>query len=230
MQVYRVSRPIMSTLLAGVMAAVMTLSACSSTEPTDDSATQQAGEEAIVQEYSELNGAATGSGQQYLDDDLPADHVFTATTGEDAIDILKDGTGVVYFGFPECPWCRIAVPVMNEVAQAGDIDQIHYVDARELRDTRVLSEDGTVVIEDPGSGVYAELLEELGNAAPVYEGLNDPTQRRIYVPLVVAVKDGEVLGSHLSTVESQLNPFAPLTMEQHNELSASYADLFAQTR
>lgn len=75
----------------------------------------------IVQEYAELNGA---------------------TTGEGAAEILKDRTGVLYFGFPECPWCRISMPVMNEVAQAGDIDQIHYVDARELRDTRVLSEDG----------------------------------------------------------------------------------------
>lgn len=120
--------------------------------------------------------------------------MFTATTGEETVDILKDGTGVMYFGFPECPWCRIAVPVMNEVAQASNVDQIHYVDARELRDTRVLSEDETVVIKDPGSGIYAELLEELGTAASFYEGLNDPSQRRIYVPLVVAVKDGESAG------------------------------------
>lgn len=48
---------------------------------------------------------------------------------------------------------------------------------------------GTVVIEDPGAGAYAELLAELGDAAQVYEGLNEPTQRRIYVQLVVAVKD-----------------------------------------
>ncbi len=37
-------------------------------------------------------------------------------------------------------------------------------------------------------------------------------------------------GSHLSTVESQVNPFETLTEAQHTELSAIYADLFAQIR
>lgn len=38
------------------------------------------------------------SGQQYLD--LLDDHVFAATTGEEAVEILWEGTGVIYFGFP----------------------------------------------------------------------------------------------------------------------------------
>lgn len=121
MRLHHVSRPAMSILLAGAMAAGLTLNACSSADDGGPATQQAGGGIHIVQEYAELNGA---------------------TTGEGAAEILKDRTGVLYFGFPECPWCRIAIPVMNEVAQAGDIDQIHYVDARELRDTRVLSEDG----------------------------------------------------------------------------------------
>lgn len=69
----------------------------------------------------------------------------------------------------------------------------------------------------PGEGTCAEILEELGDATPVY-----------VPPLVVAVKDGEVSGSHLSTVDSQLNSFEPLTTAQRNELSALYACLFAR--
>lgn len=40
------------------------------------------------------------SGQQYLNVDLLDDHVCTATTGEEAVEILWEGTGVIYFGFP----------------------------------------------------------------------------------------------------------------------------------
>ena len=34
------------------------------------------------------------------------DNVFVYRTLEEINKILKNGTGIVYLGFPECPWCK----------------------------------------------------------------------------------------------------------------------------
>lgn len=216
MQSRLVSRPIASAILA----ATLVLGGCTSPGGSGDAA--------ITQEYADLNGHATSSGQQYREVNLMDDHVFTTLNESEAAEFLRTGTGAIYFGFPECPWCRAAMPVMDEAAKNVDLDQIHYLNVRDIRDTRSLSDDGTVVIEEPGTDAYADILAELGEFAPEYEGLDDPTQRRIYVPLVVAVKEGEVVVSHMSTVDSQTDPFVPMTDAQHDELLAIYEGLFDQ--
>lgn len=218
---------------AALLTTALVLSGCSSVEEGTDPATETAsvtgsGDPGIIQEYAAINGSATRDGREYLDVSLPDDHVFSTITEDEAVAMLQQGTGVLYFGFPECPWCRAAMPVMDEAGKNTNVGQIHYLNVSDIRDVRTLDEDGTVVVEEPGSEAYAELLAELGDAAPEYEGLEDPTQRRIYVPLVVAVKDGEVLGSHVSTVDSQADPFEPMSDEQHDELLGIYEDLFTE--
>ena len=36
---------------------------------------------------------------------VPDDNVFVYSDVDEIIDILENGTGVVYLGFPECQWC-----------------------------------------------------------------------------------------------------------------------------
>ena len=227
------SRPAVFILFAALLVTMLVLSGCSSTGEETDPATETAsvtgsGDPEVTEEYAALNGSTTPDGQQYLDVSLPDDHVFSTITEDEVVAMLQQGTGVLYFGFPECPWCRAALPVMDEAGKNTDVGQIHYLNVSEIRDVRTLDEDGTVVVEEPGSEAYLEILAELGEVAPEYEGLGDPEQRRIYVPLVVAVKDGEVLGSHVSTVDSQTDPFEPMTEDQRAELRGIYEDLFAE--
>ena len=42
------------------------------------------------------------------------------------IKILEHGTGAVYLGFPECPWCSAYVPMLNEVADINGLEKIYY--------------------------------------------------------------------------------------------------------
>ena len=49
-------------------------------------------------------------------------------------------------------------------------------------------------------------------------------EKRIYSPSVIFVRDGEILGIHMSTVESQENPKEGLTDEQYDELYDIYED------
>lgn len=43
------------------------------------------------------------------------DNVFIYKSTEEIINILEHGTGIVYLGFPECPWCQAYVKFLDEV-------------------------------------------------------------------------------------------------------------------
>ena len=53
-------------------------------------------------------------------------NVFTYRALDEIINIMEKGTGVVYLGFPECPWCNAYVKYLNEVALEVGIDKIYY--------------------------------------------------------------------------------------------------------
>ncbi|MFA5603608.1 MAG: hypothetical protein WDA12_01980 [Bacilli bacterium] len=178
-------------------------------------------------EYEVLNGKLTTSGNSYKNVDLDLSNRFVYADFEQIKQIIK-GTGVVYFGFPACPWCRNSVPVIDEAAKQVGIDKIYYLNVADIRDEKELDADGNIVTFNEGTKEYRELLELLNDSLPEYKGLNDSTVKRIYVPLVMTFKNGKVIDSHLSTVDSQENPYIDLTEEQSEELLKIYKDAFSQ--
>ena len=170
-------------------------------------------------EYESLNGKEA-NGQEYLEVSIPTDNNIVYADYDQVFDAL-DGTGVIYFGFPECPWCRNAVPVLLKAAKEVGIDKIYYLNNREDRDTKVLK-DGKVVTEKEGSSNYNKLLEKLGDQASVYEGLNDDSIKRLYYPTVVFVRNGEIIDYIEGTVGSQTDPYTPLNDKQAKELKDKY--------
>ena len=163
-------------------------------------------------EYESLNGK-----NDYIDVNIPSDNNIVYADYEQIFDIL-DGTGVIYFGYPECPWCRNAVPVLIEAAKEAEI---YYLNNNEDRDTKTLK-DGKVVTEKEGTDNYNKLLEKLGDKASTYEGLEDNSIKRLYFPTLVVVKNGEITDYIEGTVDSQKDPQKPLNEKQKKELKDKY--------
>ena len=53
------------------------------------------------------------------------DNRFVYATNEEILSKFSDGTGVVFLGFPQCPWCQAIVPMLDEAAKAEGIDKIY---------------------------------------------------------------------------------------------------------
>ena len=128
------------------------------------------------------------------------------------IDLLNNGTGVLYFGFPGCPWCRNMLPVLFDVAKLNNVDTVYYFNPSNIRKN--------------GDDDYKKLTNILND----YLLENEEGEKTLYVPDVYFVKDGKIVGHHLSTVDSQTNPLIPLTNEQNNELKNIYQELFNKIR
>ena len=104
------------------------------------------------------------------------DNVFVYKTLEEINKILKNGTGIVYLGFPECPWCKGYVPYLNEVAKKAKLDKIYYFNI--LKDRKNNTDD------------YKKTVELLKD----YLKYDDERNKRIYVPAVIAVNKGKIVG------------------------------------
>ena len=131
-------------------------------------------------------------------------------TLDEVFDIIQNKTGVIYFGFPGCPWCRNMIPVLFNSAKNNNVDTVYYFNPREIR-----SSDN----ED-----YNKLLNILNE----YLTENENGEKTLYVPDVYFVKDGKIVGHHLGTVNSQSDPTIELTSEQKQELNDIFDELFSK--
>lgn len=174
------------------------------------------------EEYEALNQKQQAT-SSYKIIKIPEDNPIMYANYEKIEEVITKGTGVIYFGFPECPWCRNAVPVLLEAAEETGVETIYYFNALSIRDKKHLDENGNIVTDEEGTEEYYNLVDKLSDYLGTYEGLNDESLKRLYFPTVVFVKEGQILGLHVSTVESQDDPSQSLNDEQHEELKGIYS-------
>ena len=186
-------------------------------------------EKKFKNEYESLNGKQNASGKEHPKVDIVEDNGIVYASYNEIKEVITKGTGVIYFGFPECPWCRNAVPMLLQAASNTGLDKIYYFNAKEIRDTKELDENGNVVTTKEGTKEYYELVELLSTVLGEYEGLNDESIKRLYFPTVVFIKDGKIVGCHIDTLPSQTDPRVPLTEEQKAELINIYTDNIIKT-
>lgn len=176
-------------------------------------------------EYESLNGKTNElNNKEYVNMTVAEDNPFIYIKVDEVIKKLKKGTSVIYFGFPECPWCRNLVPVLVDAANELGVDKIYYYNAVKIRDTKELDEDGNIVTTNEGTKEYKEIVDILYDHLPVYSGLEDETIKRLYLPTVVFIKDGKVIYLHTGTLDSQEDPYVKLTKKEYNQLKKILSD------
>lgn len=139
------------------------------------------------------------------------DNVFLYRNADEIIRILENGTGVVYLGFPECKWCQKYVTYLNEAAKENDITRIYYFDILDAR-SKNTSEYQQIV----------SLLEE-------YLEYDEEGNKRVFVPAVIVVDKGEIVGFDDETSLDTHNlddPEEYWTEEEVNDLMSRLATMF----
>lgn len=174
-------------------------------------------------EYEEYNGKKyDNSDIEYFTVKLSNKNLFKYVSSKKAIDIMENGTGIIYFGFPQCPWCRTLVPYLEETAKVNGISEIYYLNILELRDSYKV-ENKKVVTDKKGTKEYYEILKLLDKHLEKFYVTDDSGKKydtgvkRLYAPTTVVVKNGKIVAFHQGTVDSQAK-FVPLTEKEQDEL------------
>lgn len=106
---------------------------------------------------------------------ISEDNLFKYKTLEEVNKILTKGTGVVYLGFPECPWCQEYVKYIDEVSKSVGLDKVYYSNILDDRKNDTEEYKKTVKI----------LSDYLSN--------DDEGNKRVYVPSVIVVSSGKIV-------------------------------------
>lgn len=200
----------------------------------DDSKTTSVNQDAISfkEEYESLNGVVNESnGKKTKELSISTINPVDILTEEETISLLEDGTGILYLGFPECPWCRSMLPVLLQTLDNANVDKLYYLNIYEIRSVLELNEKNKVEVVREGTDSYYKMLELMDEYLEPYYLTSeddkeiDTKEKRIYAPTVVAIKDGEIKGIHVATVDSQKDPYKDLTNDQKSELSNIFMDL-----
>ena len=158
------------------------------------------------QEYEEVNNSI-GAVKIEIDEDNPI--VYLDNYKELNNKIENKDSFILYLGFPTCPWCRNIIPVLFDSVKENNIDNIYYMNTREIN-----------------TDDYDKLIEL------VYEYLTEDSEgnKSLYVPDVYFFNKGNIVGNHLGSVDSQTDPTIPLNKEQVKELKGIYSDLIKKIK
>lgn len=182
-------------------------------------------------EYEEYNDKNYDNGKPYFNISLSNKNLFKYIKEEDAVKFLKEGTGVIYFGFPQCPWCRSLVPYLEEIGKEYGVEQIYYLNIKEIRDSYKV-DNKKAVVDKKGTDSYYEILNLLDKYLTEFKITDekgkayDTGVKRLYAPTTVVVKDGKIVGFNQGTVDSQ-EKFVALTDDEIKELREKLSSMFA---
>ncbi|MCL2045181.1 MAG: hypothetical protein FWG88_02185 [Oscillospiraceae bacterium] len=195
-----------------ILFAIMTLASCSSPAPSQTSENS-----ASLNPVDWMAGHEEDAG--IFADIYPVseNNPFLIASFEEVVRLFELGKGIVVFGFPDCPRCHNAFPVLEKAFYEMGMDKyegfsgrILYYDIWEDRE------------ED--NDRYKTLVEYMKDHLQT----DDSGKPRIYSPYVFFVNSGTIIGNHLDTVASVTYPRDPLSEEQEAELMSIYMDLIEQ--
>lgn len=134
-------------------------------------------------------------------------NVFVYKEVDEIIKIMEHGTGVVYLGYPECPWCQAYVPYLNEVAQEIGMEKIYYCNTKKVKEENMEK--------------YQKLIALLhGHLQYNAEG-----EEWIYVPNVSFHINGKIIGNDYETSKDTHDLKDPKDYWTEEEVTALKAQL-----
>ena len=148
-------------------------------------------------EYEAFNDKEDAFGRKYLRINIPENNKMINADVNQILNIFNEKKdAVIYFGYPSCTYCRSAVSVLIETANKTKLDKIYYL------------------ITNDKAENYDEILDLF------IDDFKDGD--KIYSPLVLFVKEGNIISYHKGTLFSHTDPFTKLDDSQKEGLSQIY--------
>ena len=146
--------------------------------------------------------------------DVASDNRYVYATNEQILEVFESGSGIVYLGFPECPWCQKFVPLIDTAAREEQLDKIYYFNIRTAR--------------SDNDDTYQKIVEHLKD----YLQTDDDGNPRIYTPDITAIRDGEVVGRFKQepSESGQNTPDTYWTDERKERAVTQLRELIRKTR
>ena len=172
------------------------------------------------EEYEALNSELKDDGTNaYTTVSIDEVNKIEYLTYDELLDFIGNKTGLLYFGRPGCPWCRLLVPSMLDYAIEDNVT-IYYYDIEKDR--------------TENNAEYKNILSVLGEYLPTDTVTQseddpdfDPDLKRVVLPQLFFIKDGEVrsglmLYQHVYLRDGQTENVKQILRFSYNSLLFNY--------
>ena len=121
---------------------------------------------------------------------LEENHVFKIINIDEAINILNNKTGIIFFCNPGSSWCQHYAKILDDTAVENDIENIYYVD---IKDDRSIN-----------SNKYRKVVTIMQD----YLDSDDTGNKRLSMPNLTFIKEGQIIANdnRTSLVSSDTTP------------------------
>ena len=198
-------------------------------------------EKKFKKEYESLNGKTNINEEILKNVNIPEDNNVKYVSLDEAVDLIKNKQGIIFFAYPTSQKSRIATEILIKAVSSTDLEEIYYVNVRpkddeasDIRDTYTLNKKKVQKSKDASESYY-ELLKLLEKYLPKYNLTNNSGdtvytgEKRLSVPTVISFNKGNI-GKYIEgTVENhdydKDGLLRDLTKAEIEELNNKYAEL-----
>lgn len=122
--------------------------------------------------------------------DISKNNIFSYAKEHEILDLLNNGSGVIFMGFSSNIWSHYYADYLNEIAIINDIEKIHYYDFKKDRSI--------------DNQTYINIVEKLS----AYLTANDLGEMDISAPTIVIVKNGKIIyfDDEVNTIKGSVTP------------------------
>lgn len=182
----------------------MVLSGCSTNAASSLSQESVAEETVLSDEYEQLD----------------EDNAFEVIAKNDLEDFIEHGTGILFLGYPGCPWCQAYLPMLDEVLKAEDMQAYYYNIRVDKDDDRDFYDEIAQLLIDHNATNQDDLVQYDNDGKMV-----------IYMPLTLFIEHGGIkhYNGETNTLDSdEISPSDYWTEEKAEALKDTLMD-YAQS-
>ena len=200
-----------------------------------------ADEKKFKKEYENLNGQTNINEEILLDVEILEDNNVKYVSLKEAVELIKNNDGVLFFAYPTNQKSRIAAPILINAMSNTDLDKIYYLNVRpnddeasDIRDTYSINKKKVQKTKDADDEYY-ELLKLLDKYLPKYTLTNNSGdvvntgEKRLSVPTLISFNKGNIGKYVEGTVDNhdydKDGILRNLKKEEVQELNTKYTDL-----
>ena len=126
--------------------------------------------------------------------DVAEENVFYEGTEESLTALLEHGIGIIFLGFPECPWCQAYAPMLNETVSSAGTRVLYYNIYEDKVDNATFYDRIAAYINEHDSSILS---------------YNSDGRLVIYMPLVLFVQNGEIIAYDHETCTEDSSVITP---------------------
>lgn len=131
---------------------------------------------------------------------IPFDNRIKYLDEKNIMPVLENETGIVYFGYISCPWCRSIIESLISVVKENDIKKLYYVD-----------------VHSNLNNISSQLYDYLDDYVEERDG-----KKGIPSPSIFFIKDGNVVLHYKGSMGIFDYPYKKLSLEEKQEIKRLY--------